>query len=46
LAALAGVSVEEAQRLLDAGGAVRGATFIQVMHTAQRIHAALERGNR
>lgn len=46
LASLAGVGVEEAQRLLDAGGAIRGAAFIQVMHTAQRVHAALERGNR
>ena len=46
LATLAGVSVAEAQRLLDAGGAMRGAAFIKVMHTAQRVHAALERGNR
>ena len=46
LAALAGVPVGEAQRLLDAGGAIRGAAFIQVMQTAQRVHAALERGNR
>ena len=46
LAALAGVAVSEAQRLLDAGGAIRGAAFIQVMQTAQRVHAALERGNR
>lgn len=46
LATLAGTSPEEAQRLLDAGGALRGAAFIQVMQTAQRVHAALERGNR
>jgi hypothetical protein len=46
LASLAGVPVGDAQRLLDAGGAIRGATFIQVMQTAQRVHAALERGNR
>jgi hypothetical protein len=46
LAALAGVPVGDAQRLLDAGGAIRGAAFIQVMQTAQRVHAALERGNR
>ena len=46
LAALAGIGAEEAHRLLDAGGAIRGAAFIQVMQTAQRIHAALERGNR
>jgi hypothetical protein len=46
LAALVGVSAAEAQRLLDAGGAIRGAAFIEVMRTAQRVHAALERGNR
>ena len=46
LAALASVPVGDAQRLLDAGGAIRGAAFIQVMQTAQRVHAALERGNR
>jgi len=46
LASLAGVGVDEAQRLLDAGGTMRGAQFIQVVHTAQRVHAALERGSR
>jgi hypothetical protein len=46
LAALASVPVGDAQRLLDAGGAIRGAAFIQVVQTAQRVHAALERGNR
>ena len=46
LATLASVPVSEAQRLLDAGGAIRGAAFIQIMQTAQRVHAALERGNR
>jgi hypothetical protein len=46
LAALAGVPPGDAQRLLDAGGAIRGVAFIQVMQTAQRVHAALERGNR
>jgi len=46
LAALAGVPLGDAQRLLDAGGAIRGVAFIQVMQTAQRVHAALERGNR
>jgi hypothetical protein len=40
------VPLGDAQRLLDAGGAIRGVAFIQVMQTAQRIHAALERGNR
>jgi hypothetical protein len=46
LAALADVKVEEARNLLDAGGEIRGAAFIQVVQTAQRVHAALERGNR
>src|SRR6185503_4496363 len=46
LAALVGISTAEAQRLLDAGGAIRGAAFIEVMRTAQRVHAALERGSR
>jgi hypothetical protein len=46
LAALADVKVEEARNLLDAGGVIRGAAFIQVVQTAQRVHAALERGNR
>lgn len=46
LASLAGVGIDEAQRLLDAGGTMRGAQFIQVVHTAQRVHAALERGSR
>ena len=46
LAALTAVPVGDAQRLLDAGGAVRGAAFIQIVQTAQRVHAALERGNR
>lgn len=45
LAALVAISMEEAQGLLDAGGAMRGAAFIQLMQTAQRVHAALERGN-
>ena len=46
LAALADVKLEEARNLLDAGGKIRGATFIQVVQTAQRVHAALERGSR
>ncbi len=46
LAALVAVSSAEAERLLNAGGAMRGAAFIQVMSTAQRVHAALERGNK
>ena len=41
-----GIEKEEAERLMSAGGQVRGADFIRIMHTAQRIHAALEKGNR
>jgi hypothetical protein len=46
LSALVSVSREEAERFIRAGGAVRGADFIRIMHTAQRIHSALEKGNR
>lgn len=53
VAALAQIPAEDAQRFLSAGanpsgaGAnLPGAEFIRVMHTAQRIHAALERGAR
>lgn len=46
LASLAGIGADEAQRLLDAGGAIRGAAFILIIQTAQRLHAALERGSR
>jgi uncharacterized protein DUF4350 len=43
--ALARIPPEEAQRFIAAGGSLRGAEFIRIMHTAQRIHSALERGN-
>jgi hypothetical protein len=43
--ALARIQPEEAQRFIGAGGHLRGAEFIRIMHTAQRIHSALERGN-
>jgi hypothetical protein len=46
LSALVSVSREEAERFIRAGGAVRGVDFIRIMHTAQRIHSALEKGNR
>ena len=46
LASLVAISKDEAQRLVAAAGAMRGAAFIQIMHTAQRVHAALERGNK
>jgi hypothetical protein len=44
LAAVAGVSAEEAQRFISAGGAMRGAEFIRLAHQAQRVHSALEKG--
>jgi hypothetical protein len=42
---LAQIPVEEAQRFMSAGAGIAGAEFIRIMHTAQRIHSALERGN-
>jgi hypothetical protein len=46
LAALTGVSTEEAQRFIAAGGALRGADFMRLAAIAQRVHATLERGSR
>jgi len=46
LVALAAVSAAQARNLLGAAGPLRGAAFIEAMQTAQRVHAALERGNR
>ena len=46
LATLAAIPVEQAQRFLAAGAALRGADFIQLAAVAQRIHVALERGTR
>jgi hypothetical protein len=43
--AVARIPPEEAQRFIAAGASLRGAEFIRIMHTAQRIHSALERGN-
>jgi hypothetical protein len=45
IAALAQIPPAEAQRFVSAGPNLPGAEFIRVMHAAQRIHAALERGN-
>jgi hypothetical protein len=44
VAALARISMEEARRFLAAGDSLPGADFIRIMHAAQRIHSALERG--
>ncbi|MFL6565219.1 MAG: hypothetical protein ACJ8G5_09845, partial [Burkholderiales bacterium] len=43
--ALAQIPLAEARRFLSAGANLPGAEFIRAMHTAQRIHSALERGN-
>jgi len=41
LATLAGVTVEDAARLIDARGAERATDFVLLTRTAQRVHAAL-----
>ena len=46
LATLAGISKEEASRFMVAAGAMRGADFIRLTRDAQRIHKALEKGNK
>jgi hypothetical protein len=46
LASLVGISTAEAERFIGTGGSVGGAEFIHIMHTAQRVHSALEKGNR
>jgi hypothetical protein len=47
LAALAGLQAADAAGLLAPGeGAPSGAELIRLVHSAQRVHVALERGNR
>ena len=46
LASLTPITSDEAERFIHAAGAASGADFIQLMHTAQKIHSALEKGNR
>lgn len=46
LAALAGIRPEEAAQFIAAGGAMRGGDFIRTVQRAQRVHSALERGER
>jgi hypothetical protein len=46
LAALVGIPERQAERFLRAGEAVSGAELIELMHTAQRVHRALQKGNR
>jgi hypothetical protein len=46
LSSLTGISKEESARFLSAAGAMRGADFIKVTQHAQRVHSALEKGNK
>ena len=46
LASLIGSSSEQAARFISAGGAMRGADFIRLANHAQRVHSALERGEK
>jgi len=46
LASLIGASKEEAHRFITAAGPMRGAEFIKLAQHAQRVHAALEKGNK
>jgi hypothetical protein len=46
LATLTGTTSEESQKFLSAAGAMRGADFIKVTQQAQRVHSALEKGNK
>lgn len=46
LSVLVSIPTEEAARFIAAGNAASGMEFIQLMHTAQRVHSALQKGNR
>jgi len=46
LAKLIDIAPEEASRFLGAAGAMRGADFIRVAQHAQRVHSALEKGEK
>ncbi|MGQ0544529.1 MAG: DUF4350 domain-containing protein [Betaproteobacteria bacterium] len=46
LSHLIGVSEEEAGRFLAAAGQMRGADFIRITQHAQRVHSALEKGDK
>ena len=46
LSSLVKISKEEAAKFLGAGGNMRGADFIRVTQHAQRIHSALEKGDK
>ena len=46
LAALVSISTDEAERFMRTAGPASAAEFVELMHTAQRIHSALEKGKR
>jgi hypothetical protein len=46
LSSLAQIPKDDAARFLSAAGAMRGADFIKVTQHAQRVHSALEKGNK
>ena len=46
LALLINRSKEDASRFMNAAGAMRGADFIRITQDAQRVHKALEKGNK
>ncbi len=46
LASLTSLPKQEVERFSAAAGAASGAEFVQLMHTAHRIHSALEKGHR
>jgi hypothetical protein len=45
LASLISISEDQATQFMRASGTASGAEFIQLMHTAHRIHSALEKGH-
>jgi hypothetical protein len=46
LSSLIQISKEDAARFIDAAGAMRGADFIKLTQQAQRVHSALEKGDK
>ncbi|HEX2198594.1 MAG TPA: DUF4350 domain-containing protein [Burkholderiales bacterium] len=46
LASLISIPPDEARRFMSRAEAASGADFVHLMHTAQKIHSALEKGNR
>jgi hypothetical protein len=46
LAALTRISREDAHQFINAAGAMRGADFIKLTQQAQRVHGALEKGDK